>query len=82
MELWTEIRRRVLTKELSQRAACKEYEVGWWTLQKILAHAEPPGYRLTKPRPGAGTWAALGCEAIGVSQPNVIVAGHCVSQRS
>ena len=44
MELWTEIRRRVLTKELSQRAACKEYELGWWTLQKILAHAEPPGY--------------------------------------
>jgi transposase len=51
MELWTEIRRRVLTKELSQRAACKEYELGWWTLQKILAHAEPPGYRRTKPRP-------------------------------
>lgn len=51
MELWTEIRRRVLTKELSKRAACKEYEVGWWTLQKILAHAEPPGYRRMKPRP-------------------------------
>ena len=38
MELWTEIRRRVLTKELSKRAACKEYDLGWWTLKKILAH--------------------------------------------
>ena len=51
MELWTEIRRRVLTKELSQRAACVEYAVGWWTLKKILAYTEPPGYRRTKPRP-------------------------------
>jgi transposase len=50
MELWTEIRRRVLTKELSQRAACQEYKLGWWTLQKILANAEPPGYQRTKPR--------------------------------
>lgn len=50
MELWTEIRRRVLTKELSKRAACKEYELGWWTLKKILEHAEPPGYRRAKPR--------------------------------
>src|SRR5262245_29244479 len=50
MELWSEIRRRVLTKELSKRAACKEYELGWWTLVKILEHAEPPGYRRGKPR--------------------------------
>lgn len=50
MELWTEVRRRVLTKELSKRAACKEYGLGWWTLRKILAHAEPPGYRREKPR--------------------------------
>jgi transposase len=50
MELWTEVRRRVLTKELSKRAACREYELGWWTLKKILAHAEPPGYRREKPR--------------------------------
>lgn len=50
MELWSEIRRRVLTKELSKRAACREYELGWWTLAKILEHAEPPGYRREKPR--------------------------------
>jgi transposase len=50
MELWIEVRRQVLTKELSKRAACKEYGLGWHTLQKILAHDEPPGYRLSQPR--------------------------------
>jgi len=40
----------VLTKELSQRAACKEYGLGWHTLKKILTHDEPPGYRQSLPR--------------------------------
>ena len=51
MELWSEIRRRVLTGELSKRAACREYGIHWQTLQKMLQHAEPPGYRLKKSRP-------------------------------
>ena len=50
MELWTEIRRRVLTGELSKRAACREYALSWHTLKKILAHEEPPGYRRKQPR--------------------------------
>jgi transposase len=50
MELWIEVRRRVLTKELSKRAACKEYGLGWHTLTKILAHDQPPGYRQSQPR--------------------------------
>jgi transposase len=50
MELWTEVRRRVLTNELSRRAACRKYGLGWHTLQKILAHTEPPGYRQQLPR--------------------------------
>ena len=50
MEFWTEVRRRVLTRELSQRQACKEYSLGWHTLKKILAHAEPPGYYQSQPR--------------------------------
>jgi transposase len=50
MEFWKEVRRRVLTKELSQRQACKEYGLGWHTLKKILAHDEPPGYRQSQPR--------------------------------
>ena len=50
MELWTEIRRRVLGGELSKRAACREYDLHWDTLKKILEHVEPPGYRQTSPR--------------------------------
>ena len=51
MEFWKEVRRQVLTNELSQRAAMQKYGLGWHTLKKILAHAEPPGYRQSKARP-------------------------------
>src|SRR6187401_998319 len=51
MEFWKEVRGQVLTNELSQRAACKKYGLGWHTLKKILAHAAPPGYRVSQPRP-------------------------------
>ncbi len=50
MEIWTEIRRRVLTGELSKRSACRAYDIHWGTLKKILEHAEPPGYRRSQPR--------------------------------
>jgi len=50
MEKWTEIRRRVLTKEISKRGACKEYGLQWRTLARILRHAEPAGYQLNEPR--------------------------------
>lgn len=50
MEFWKEVRRQVLTNELSQRAACKKYSLGWHTLKKILTHDEPPGYRKSQPR--------------------------------
>jgi transposase len=50
MELWKEVRHRVLAKKLSRRRACKEYGLGWHTLKKILAHDEPPGYRQSQPR--------------------------------
>jgi transposase len=50
MEKWAEIRRRVLAEGMSRRAACREYEIHWKTLTKILAHPEPPGYRRTAPR--------------------------------
>ena len=51
MEFWKEVRRQVLTNELSQRAAIKKYGMGWHTLKKILAHTEPPGYQQSKARP-------------------------------
>ena len=50
MEQWTEVRRRVLTGELSKRAACREYDLSWHTLAKMLTHHEPPGYRQRQPR--------------------------------
>jgi transposase len=50
MEFWSEVRRRVLTGELSKREACKVYRLHWDTLAKILFNAEPPGYRKRKQR--------------------------------
>ena len=51
MENRAEIRRRVLVDGLTKRAACRAYDIHWDTLQKILGHPEPPGYRRTAPRP-------------------------------
>jgi transposase len=50
-ENWAEIRRRVLVDGLSKRAACRQYDIHWDTLRKILDHPEPPGYHRTAPRP-------------------------------
>ena len=50
MEFWSEVRRRVLTGELTKRAARLEYHLHWDTLTKILENAEPPGYRKRKER--------------------------------
>ena len=51
MENWADIRRRVLVDGLSKRAACREFDIHWDTLTKVLGHPEPPGYRRTAPRP-------------------------------
>ena len=51
MEDWTEIRRRVLVEGVSRRQILRETGMHWKTLQKMLAHSEPPGYRQRKPRP-------------------------------
>lgn len=50
MELWSEIRRKVLVEGVSKREVCREYKLGWRTLDKILGHVEPPGYRSRMPR--------------------------------
>jgi len=34
MELSAEIRRRVLTHEISKRAACRQYQIHWSTLKR------------------------------------------------
>ena len=50
MEQWTEIRRKVLVEGVSKRSICRDYGIGWWTLNKMLEHAEPPGYRRQEER--------------------------------
>jgi len=50
MHDWAEIRRRVLLGEISKRAACREYELHWSTLLRILEAPTPPGYRHATPR--------------------------------
>lgn len=52
MEMWAEIRRRVLTGAISKRQACQEYKIHWATLKKILGNSEPPAFRKPPKRPG------------------------------
>ena len=51
MEKWAEIRRRVLVDGRSKRSVCREFDIHWCTLQKILSYSQPPGYRRSGPRP-------------------------------
>jgi len=50
MEQWAEIRRRVLTEGISKRQVLRETGMHWRTLEKILEHSAPPGYRASKAR--------------------------------
>ena len=50
MDQWTEIRRRVLVEGVSRRQVLRETGLHWKTLQKILGHSGPPGYRQKTPR--------------------------------
>jgi hypothetical protein len=50
MQDWTEIRRKVLVEGASKRSICRDYGLGWETLDKILANSEPPGYRQAQER--------------------------------
>ena len=50
MEDWNAVRHRVLVDGQSKRSICKEFNLHWDTLAKILGHAEPPGYQMRHPR--------------------------------
>jgi len=50
MEQWAEIRRRVLVEGASKRQILRETGMHWETLEKILSHSAPPGYRFQEPR--------------------------------
>ena len=49
MEKWVEIRRDVLVGGKSKRQVQRETGLAWKTLEKVLTHGSPPGYRRTKP---------------------------------
>ncbi len=50
MEDWTKIRQRILVEGISKRQVLRETGMHWQTLEKVLAHSEPPGYRQLQPR--------------------------------
>ena len=50
MNLWTEVRRAVLADGMSRRDAAEKFKLNFRTIQKILAHVEPPRYRRTELR--------------------------------
>ncbi len=50
MEQWAAIRRRVLREGVSKRQILRETGMHWTTLEKILTHSAPPGYRLQQLR--------------------------------
>jgi transposase len=49
MEQWQQIRHRVLKQGVSKRQILRETGMHWQTLEKILEHSSPPGYRRQKP---------------------------------
>ena len=50
MQQWMEIRRRILVEGVSKRQILRETGMHWRTLEKILEHDQPPGYRRSRPR--------------------------------
>lgn len=50
MEQWAQIRRRVLNGEASKRQILRETGMHWTTLEKMLSHSAPPGYRMREAR--------------------------------
>jgi transposase len=51
MEWWTQLRVRQAQAPVSKRALCREAGITYKTLEKVLTHAEPPGYQRATPYP-------------------------------
>ena len=45
LEQWARVRRKVLVEGQSKRSVMAEESLHWDTLQKMLSHSKPPGYR-------------------------------------
>jgi hypothetical protein len=50
MELWSEIRRRIRTGQISMRQACSEYHLNFRTVRKIVRQPEPTPFHTPRPR--------------------------------
>jgi transposase len=50
IEQWARVRRHILIEGRSKRSVMKEEGLHWETLQKMLSHSRPPGYRRAMPR--------------------------------
>jgi hypothetical protein len=48
LETWARVRRKVLVESRSKRSVMAEEGLHWETLQKMLAHASPPGYLILR----------------------------------
>ncbi len=62
MQQWADIRRRVLQEGVSKRQILRETGMHWQTLEKILTHSQPPGYRRTSRGSGRSwgrTWSRI-----------------------
>jgi transposase len=51
MDMWTEIRRKVLVEGASKRSILRDYGIGHQVLAKILVNPEPPDHQVGGPRP-------------------------------
>ena len=51
MDWWTKIRLEVLRGKTSKREILRREGIHWETLKKIIAHPQPPGYRMKEERP-------------------------------
>jgi len=50
LEQWTRVRRKILVEGQSKRSVMSSEGLHWETLQKMLSHSQPPGYRRVKKR--------------------------------
>ena len=60
MDMWTEIRRKVLVEGASKRSILRDYGIGHQVLAKILANPEPPDHQVGGPRSKPKLGAFLG----------------------
>ena len=46
MKQWTRVRKKILNEERSKRSVMKEESLHYETLERMLAHPQPPGYKV------------------------------------